>query len=197
MRTHRPLLLTAALLFAAAPALAQQSSAPLPGNPPAMGDTMRNGGMMEMEGGGMMMGRGGGMMPMMMMPMMGIGRHVEGWLAFIKTELKIAEPQEKLWSAFADAVRANAKAMQEGGMPMMGRMRGRQGGETLPEGLAARERMLEVALANVKRLKAAADPLYAALNAEQKRTADELVGRMGMPMRPMGMRLRQMGMMMR
>jgi hypothetical protein len=186
MRIHRPLLLIAPLLLLAMPALAQQSGASQPATPPATGDTMRGGGMM---------GRGGGMMPMMM-PMIGMGRHTEGWLAFIKTELKIAEPQEKAWNAFAEAVRANAKAMQEGGMPMMGRGRRGQGGISLPDSLAAREKMLGTALANVKRLKEAADPLYAALNDEQKRTADELLaGPTGMPMRGMGMMMRRMGMM--
>jgi hypothetical protein len=198
MRTPRSLALTLTLLLVAAPALAQQSAAPEQATPPAAGEMMRDGGMMGQggdmmmgRGGRMMMGRGGGMMGRgggmmrgrggMMMPMMGFTRHVEGWLAFLKTELKIAAPQEKAWDAFADAVRANASAMRETGMPMMGRM-GRMGrwrnGETLPQRLAAREQMLEAALANVKRLKAAADPLYAVLSDEQKRTAEELVGAM-------------------
>src|SRR5215471_1719663 len=53
----------------------------------------------------MMMGRDG-------MAMMGaMGRHVEGRLAFLKTELKITDAQLPLWSAVADAMRANAKTM--------------------------------------------------------------------------------------
>jgi hypothetical protein len=64
---------------------------------------------------GMMMGRDpcdGSMMPMMMhmremtigrgsMPMMGMGQHVEGRLAFLKAELKISPAQEQLWNEFA------------------------------------------------------------------------------------------------
>src|SRR5262249_9533041 len=55
-----------------------------------------------------------GMMRMMMgregMSMMGaMARHVEGRLAFLKTELKITDAQLPLWNAVADAIRANAK----------------------------------------------------------------------------------------
>ena len=75
--------------------------------------------------GGMMAGAGGmpmmGMMGMMMgrdgmggMPMMAaMAGHVEGRLAFLKTELKITEAQLPLWNAVADAIRANAKGMGE------------------------------------------------------------------------------------
>ena len=44
------------------------------------------------------------------MPMMAaMAGHVEGRLAFLKTELKITDAQLPLWNAVADAVRANAK----------------------------------------------------------------------------------------
>src|SRR5262249_58539212 len=64
-----------------------------------------------------------GMMRMMMardgMAMMGaMARHVEGRLAFLKTELKITDAQLPLWDAVADAMRANSKIMSDvaGGM---------------------------------------------------------------------------------
>jgi hypothetical protein len=38
---------------------------------------------------------------------------VEGRLAFIKTELKITDKEMPLWNAFAEAVRANAKTINE------------------------------------------------------------------------------------
>src|SRR5258708_7938518 len=74
-----------------------------------------------------MSGKGDDMTSMMssmmqaMMPggvMMGMGDHVEGRLAFLKTELNITDAQTAQWNAFADVVRGNAKAMKEGhGMP--------------------------------------------------------------------------------
>jgi len=52
---------------------------------------------------------------------------------------------------------------------------------TLPDKLATREKMLAARLEALRKLKAAVDPLYAALSDEQKKTADELI------MGPMGM----------
>jgi hypothetical protein len=69
-------------------------------------------------------------------------------------------------------------------------MQGMQGGmmamnqaATLPDKLAAREKMMSARLDAVRKLKAAAEPLYAALSADQKKTADEImVSPMGMMM---------------
>ena len=52
---------------------------------------------------------------------------------------------------------------------------------TLPERLAAWEKAMTARLDGLRKLKAAIDPLYAGLSAEQKKSADELVG-MGMSM---------------
>src|SRR6516162_11261321 len=104
-----------------APAFAQQEHEQHhPGEtPPAAG--MQGPGMQ----GGAMSGAGGmpmmGMMRMMMgqdgmsgMPMMAaMAGHVEGRLAFLKTELKITDAQLPLWNAVADAIRTNAKSMSE------------------------------------------------------------------------------------
>ncbi|TDQ83241.1 LTXXQ motif family protein [Dongia mobilis] len=58
------------------------------------------------------------------MGMMG-GRHVEGRLAFLKTELKINAAQEDAWQAYADALRANAGQRQQMMQEMMsGNMHG-------------------------------------------------------------------------
>ena len=168
-----------ALGLLAAPALAQQAVQP---------EHHQGGAMMGM--GGAMMGTGG--MPMtgwhrMMMGAGGIGGmgmmsamagHVEGRLAFLKTELKITDAQLPLWNKFADALRNNAKTMGEV-------MRGgtASGGQsaTLPERLATREKFLTARLDALRNLKAAVDPLYAALSDEQKKTADEIM------LTPMGM----------
>ena len=123
-----------------------------------------------------------GMMRMMMgrdgMSMMGaMARHVEGRLAFLKTELKITDAQLPLWNAVADAMRANAKNMGD----MAGGMMGGSETATLPDKLAMREKMMTTHLEALRKFKAAVDPLYAALSDEQKKTADELlIGPMGM-----------------
>ena len=64
--------------------------------------------------------------------------HVEGRLAFLKTELKITDAQLPLWNAVAAAIRANGKSVSEMSGPMMGSMHT----GTLPEKLAAREKMM-------------------------------------------------------
>jgi hypothetical protein len=141
--------------------------------------------------GGMMSGAGGmpmmDMMRMMMgedgvsgMPMMAaMAGHVEGRLAFLKTELKITDAQLPLWNAVADAIRSNTKGMGE---MMRGAMGARQTA-TLPDRLAMREKMITEHLEALRKLKTALDPLYAALSEEQKKTADQLMpGPMGMMM---------------
>ena len=59
----------------------------------------------------MMMGQNG-------MPMM--ASHIDGRLAFLKTELKITDAQLPLWNAFAQAMRDNVSAMQAMPHAMMG-----------------------------------------------------------------------------
>ena len=137
----------------------------MPGGMPGAGD-MSMMGMMRM-----MMGRDG-------MSMMGaMARHVEGRLAFLKTELKITDAQLPLWNAVADAIRANAKTMGD----IAGGMMGSSQTATLPDKLALREKMMTAHLEALRKFKAAVDPLYAALGDEQKKTADELlIGPMGM-----------------
>ncbi|TAJ36080.1 MAG: hypothetical protein EPO55_23095 [Reyranella sp.] len=150
-------------------------------------DGMKGGGMM---GGGMMGGDMSRMMTMMHGGMMGGGmmgsgmmgdmplKHVEGRLAFLKTELKITPAQEPQWTKFADVVRNTAKSAQAAKPPMM------QGGmkaSTAPERLAHYEKALTTRLETVRALKAAVDPLYTSLSDDQKKVADELL------MGPMGM----------
>jgi hypothetical protein len=167
------------LALIAGSALAQQPQhdehhppAPPAAAGPGMPGGMAGGGDMPMMGMmRMMMGRDG-------MSMMGaMARHVEGRLAFLKTELKITDAQLPLWNAVADAMRANAKTMGDmaGGM-----MRGSETA-TLPDKLAMRDKMMTAHLEALHKFKAAVDPLYGALSDEQKKTADELlIGPMGM-----------------
>ena len=153
------------LALTAVPALAQQQEHEQhhPGEtPPAAG-------MQAMSGN--QMGGAGGMMGMMRMMMgqdsMGMmAGHVEGRLAFLKTELKITDAQLPLWNGVADAIRANAKSMSE---MMSGGMMGGSQTATLPEKLALHEKMMTAHLEGLRRLKTAVDPLYAALSPEQKK----------------------------
>ena len=122
------------------------------------------------------------MMPMMNVMMRGRSgpEHIEGRLAYIKTELKIAGAQTLQWNAFADAVRANAKAMSE----IRGAMMSRQGAPaTLPERLALEDKAATAHLEALKKIEDAAGKLYMVLTEEQKKLADSIiVGPMGMPM---------------
>ncbi|MBR0952171.1 Spy/CpxP family protein refolding chaperone [Bradyrhizobium canariense] len=141
------------------------------------------------NGGGMMDGK----MPMMnmakMMEMMrqsgdGMGGmelidHIEGRIAFLRTELKITDAQQPAWSAFADALRTNAKTLGE----MRGSMMSQQGpgGPVLIERLAFQEKWLAARLEGTRAMKSALTNLVAMFSDEQKKTADELLApQMGM-----------------
>jgi hypothetical protein len=165
------------LSMAVAPALAQQQNAG-PHHPAGMGPAAMG------SPGGMY---GGGMPGMAGMPMMGqsgmggigmMAGHVDGRLAFLKTELKITDAQLPLWNAVADAIRSNANSV---GTMMTGSMMGAGQTGTLPDRLARREKMMTAYLEALRKFKAAVDPLYAALSPQQKKTADQLlIGPMGM-----------------
>jgi len=145
-----------------------------PGAPAAPGSAM------DMKGGGMMGGDMAHMMAMMHGGMMGgaMMGHVEGRLAFLKTELKITPAQEPQWAKFADIIRTNTKGAHAG---MQAMMQAGAKAATAPEVLARHEKMLTARLESVRALKAAFDPLYASLSDEQKKSADELItGPMGM-----------------
>jgi hypothetical protein len=124
-------------------------------------------------GGGMM---GGGMMHGGMMSHMP-PKHIEGRLAFLKTELKITPAQEPQWNKFADSVRGIARNAQAATPPMK---HGGAAASTPPDRLAHYEKTLTARLETVRALKAAVDPLYASLSDDQKKLADELL------MGPMG-----------
>jgi hypothetical protein len=119
--------------------------------------------MMMMEPGGM--DAAGGPMGMMQ------PRHIEGRIAFLRTELKITDAQSQQWNAFADALRQSAKAMITMREGMMG------GGEVLsaPEQAEREVKLLSARLDAMKAIAAAETALYGVLSDEQKKTADELL----------------------
>jgi hypothetical protein len=141
-----------------------------------------------MMGRGMMSGMmgqdqtGSGMMPMMTMMMRGRSgaEHFEGRLAYIRAELKVTDAQTPQWNAFAEAARANAKAMSAMRDTMMS---GRNTPDTLPDRLGAEETAAAAHLAAIRQTKEAVIKLYGVLDADQKKIADTIVvGPMGMPM---------------
>lgn len=171
-------LLAVALTALVSPAAAQQQRGQSPstmGGSWMMGPgTMHGPGMMMQTpmtpwmGPGAMMGWG---------PMMGgPGQHIEGRIAFLKTEIGITPAQEPVWKAYADALRASASSMQamhdqmmSGGMPA-----------TPPERMLLHNQMMSAQLDASTTVQKVFVPLYDALSPEQKKVADALMGMMGM-----------------
>jgi hypothetical protein len=182
MSVLQKIILIGALLISAAPSLAEEahhSDSPATEAPPAAASQMpgEQAGMMgsDMMSGGMM---GSGMMSMMgPMARMMAPEHIEGRIAFLETELKITDAQGPLWSAFADALRANARDTTELMTEMQGTMAPSQGTgpATLLQRIDLQEHMLAIHLHGVRQIKAALQPLYGALDDTQKRAADELL----------------------
>ncbi|WP_456744089.1 Spy/CpxP family protein refolding chaperone [Bradyrhizobium sp. USDA 4354] len=194
------MLATALLLtFLGTPALAQspaehqghhpdQKDAPAasPATPPeAPRSTAPSQGKM---GGGMMNMMGGNMQMPDMMRMMGMMRqsggdcvggmetidHIEGRIAFLRVELRIADAQASAWNGFADALRANAKALGELRRLMAG-------SETLVDRLIWQEKWLSARLETTRAMRSALTTLVGTLSDEQKKSADELLApNMGM-----------------
>jgi hypothetical protein len=121
----------------------------------------------------------GGRMGAMMAP-----EHIEGRLAFLKTELKITEPQTAQWNAFADFLRERTKQAQarHAGHHARHQEQGPGGAphretRSLPDRLDNAVKMMEQRLAEMRRFKAAVAPLYGVLNESQRKAADQLLGR--------------------
>jgi hypothetical protein len=96
--------------------------------------------------------------------------HVEGRIAFLKTELKITDAQLPQWNAFADALRNSAGQMRQAMQGMHGGMPG-----SLPARLDAMVTMMSARLEGLKATSASAKSLYAVLDDAQKKTADDLI----------------------
>ena len=152
----------------------------------AQGQGLMGPGMMGMGMGmGMMMGEG---------PGMGMIDRVEGRIAFMRAELKITDAQAPAWDQFADALRSNARTLGATRRGMMGRANaGQPQAQTLVQRLDAQEQWLSTRLAGTRTLKAAYVKLDAALSAEQRETAEDLLA----PHMGMRMGLAQGGMMRR
>ena len=175
MKSLTALAVVLGLAMSGGPAFAQQATDPHhPGGaqPPAAAKPAQPGMGGMMGGQGMM---GGGMQGMQMGP----GKHVEGRLAFLRAEIGITEAQAASWNAFADAVRKSGKGMMAS-MPMM---QPKDAKADWVANLERHEKMAASHLESLRAIRAAAQPLYAALSNEQKKIADDL---MAGPMGPMG-----------
>ncbi len=132
----------------------------------------------KMMGEGKMMGQGmmGGMGDKGAQGSMMCGRmvgHIEGRLAFLKTELKITAEQETLWNAYASAVRDNAKSMTSHCASIMDEDSDKT--PSLPDRLDAQEQFMLARLDALRAAGKALKPLYAALSDEQKQLADQFI----------------------
>jgi hypothetical protein len=104
-------------------------------------------------------------------------QHTEGYLALLKTELRLTDAQGAPWTAYADAVRSVAKKAHEtmpgmapaAGSPAMAAMP-----TTWPDKLAANEKTLNGQLDALKTMRPAVTALYAVLTPDQRKKADEL-----------------------
>ena len=104
------------------------------------------------------------------------GRHIEGRIAFLKTELKITEAQTPAFNAFADVLRTQAKAAADAHAQMRG---DRDKPASAIDRMERRTQMMKQGAEASQKLLDAAKPLYAQLSDEQKQTADQLMSRGG------------------
>jgi LTXXQ motif family protein len=105
--------------------------------------------------------------------------HIEGRLAFVKTELKITPAQEALWNTYAAAARDSANTMLTRCTTMMGQRGASK--VSLPDRLDQNEQLMAAQLDAVRATNKALKPLYADFSDSQKQSADQLFwGPMGM-----------------
>jgi hypothetical protein len=112
---------------------------------------------------------------------------IEGRIAFLRTELKITDTQADAWNAFADALRANAKKLDQLRASMMPKSGdAQQQAPTMADRLDQQEQWLLARLEGIRTMKAAFTKLNETLWDEQKKTANDLLApHMGMGMMAM------------
>ena len=130
-------------------------------------------GMMGMMGQGMM-GQGWGTWRQGMMGnrQARIGAMIDGRLAYLKGELRITEAQKDAWDGYAVAVNGRVETMQGLHEDMFKAMQ--KGGAI--ERMDARIKGMQAMVDAMRAVKPATEKLYGALNAEQKKVADDLIG---------------------
>ncbi len=115
-------------------------------------------------------GHGGGMMQKMIC---GFAEKLDGRLAFLKAELKLTDQQNAAWNSFSEAWRATAQKATAKCEAMSAHM-----GMNHGEGVIGKLSMMEMHMVDhlevVRAQKAALEPLFAALDETQKKTANEI-----------------------
>jgi hypothetical protein len=113
--------------------------------------------------------------------------HIEGRIAFLRTELKVTDAQAGAWNGFADALRTNAKKLAEVQASMMSGVGGAQAqASTLTDRLDLQEKWLSARLDGTRLMKSAFAKLSETLSDDQKKTANDLLApHMGMGMMAM------------
>lgn len=99
----------------------------------------------------------------------------DGRIAFLKAELAITDAQNSAWDAYANALKKNLESMQGMHQTMLKAWQATSPVERLDAHITA----MEGRLAALKEVKAPLEALYAALNDEQKKKADDLLTGMG------------------
>jgi hypothetical protein len=94
--------------------------------------------------------------------------HVEGRIAFLKTELKITDAQNDTWNAFADALRNNAKRLGELRASMIPQA-------TLVDRMSWQEKWLTARAENTHSILTAYTELAAKLSDDQNKTVEQLL----------------------
>ena len=103
---------------------------------------------------------------------MQMGVMADSRLANLNAELKITDAQADVWKAYADAIKARGDMMQGTRTSMMDAMDKGSAIERMDIRIESMEAMVE----SMKVVKPATEKLYAALTAEQKLVADQLIG---------------------
>lgn len=101
-----------------------------------------------------------------------MGAMSRGRLAYLESALNITADQESAWTAYSEAVNQRVTVMQGKRANMMENMHSGSAIERMDSRISGMEAML----AAMKAIKPATEELYAALSAEQKQIADQLIG---------------------
>jgi hypothetical protein len=100
------------------------------------------------------------------------GQHVEGHIAFLRTELGITPAQEELWNAVTDAMRQDVRDMNNAERQVA---RQDHSHETAVQYLQNRSMFAQLRAQGEVRFFNAFAPLYNALSSHQKQVADDLL----------------------
>jgi protein CpxP len=100
------------------------------------------------------------------------GNHIEGRIAFLRTELKITDAQQAQWDKVAAALRSNSEAMHQAFDAMRAN---RDAPKSAVQQLEASAQVATLRAQGSQRFLDAFKPLYASLSDDQKKTADELL----------------------